>query len=81
MRPRGKKRNNAPSANDQLFYIEQNVTKRYSLESNNYIKQIEKTVYIGFCDQPQSKRSRSLHPQVVAKLSGFSLGITTRWSL
>ena len=42
MRPRGKKRNNAPSANDQLFYIEQNVTKRYSLESNNYIKQIEK---------------------------------------
>ena len=39
------------------------------------------TVYIGFYDQPLSQGSRSLNPIVVAKLSGFSLGLTTRWSL
>ena len=39
------------------------------------------TVYIGFCDQPLSQGSRSLNPMEVAKLSGFPLGIATRWSL
>ena len=39
------------------------------------------TVYIGFYDQPPSQGSRSLNLIVVAKLSGFSLGLTTRWSL
>ena len=42
---------------------------------------IQNTVYIGFCDQPPSQGSRSLNLIVVAKLSGFSLGLTTRWSL
>ena len=37
MRPRGKKRNNAPSATDQLFYIEQ---KRCDQEIINYINEI-----------------------------------------
>ena len=39
------------------------------------------TVYIGFYDQPPSQESGSLNPKVVAKLSGFSLGLATRWSL
>ena len=39
------------------------------------------TVYIGFYDQPPSQESGSLNPVVVAKLSGFSLGLATRWSL
>ena len=43
--------------------------------------QVENTVYIGFSDQPPSQGSRSLNLIVVAKLSGFSLGLTTRWSL
>ena len=42
---------------------------------------LRNTVYIGFCDQPQSQGSRSLNPMEVAKLSGFSLGLATRWSL
>ena len=37
MRPRGKKRNNAPSATDQLFYIEQ---KRCDQEIINDINEI-----------------------------------------
>ena len=39
------------------------------------------TVYIGFYDQPPSQKSGSLNPVVVAKLSGCSLGLATRWSL
>ena len=39
------------------------------------------TVYIGFCDIPPSRGSRSLNPMEVAKSSGFPLGIATRWSL
>ena len=39
------------------------------------------TVYIGFYDQSPSEGSRSLNPKAVAKLRGFLLGLTTRWSL
>ena len=39
------------------------------------------TVYIGFYDQTPSQGSWSQNPKAVAKLSGFSLGLTTRWSL
>ena len=42
---------------------------------------IQYTVYIGFSDQPPSQGSRSLNPMEVAKLSGFSLGLATRWLL
>ena len=48
----------------------------------NYAVSIKlSTVYIGFYDQPPSQESGSLNPVVVAKLSGFSLGLATRWSL
>ena len=39
------------------------------------------TVNLGFYDQPPSQGSRPLNPKVVAKLSEFLLGSTTRWSL
>ena len=42
---------------------------------------IGSTVNIGFYDQPSSQGSGSLNPVMVAKLSGFSLGLATRWSL
>ena len=48
---------------------------------NKLLLLFDNTVYIGFYDQPPSQESGSLNPVVVAKLSGFSLGLATRWSL
>ena len=39
------------------------------------------TVYIGFYDQTPLQVSGSLNPKMVTKLSGFLLGLTTRWSI
>ena len=45
------------------------------------VLQCMNTVYIGLCDHPPSRGSRSLKPMEVAILSGFPLGIATRRSL
>ena len=61
--------------------------KRQLIELHNLVSQVfllpyyvRYTVYTGFC-QPPPKESRSLNPIKVAKLSGFLLGIASRWSL
>ena len=54
-----------------------NIGRQYDLKTFFLVY----TVFIGFCDQPPSRGSRSLNPMEVAKSSGFPLGIATRWSL